>query len=150
MTKRMTLVLVVLFLGGCRDATESVRNQGLVVSGDFLVPEEELLAPIVELARVLGRLPRYSAQSDFEAALTKSGLNTEPDHYKDGGHFWYLDNTFRSETDPQKRTYRISIGHVPTAHSELVFYYAQIDRVYSAEPWRKTIWQIEWPIETSK
>lgn len=149
MTKCLTVAVAVLFLGGCRDTTTHTAHnhkKALNSKGQFLVPQEELPSETVELARALERLPTISSDTEFRSMLTECGLNKEPDHYKDGGHFWYLDKDFRSETDPQKRTYQISIGHFTNANSELVFYFATIERVFSSEPWRETLWQIDWPI----
>lgn len=149
MTKCLTVAVAVLFLGGCRDTkTHTAHNHknALTSKGQFLVPQEELPLETVEMARALQGLPTISSDTEFKSMLTECGLNNEPDHYKDGCHFWYLDKDFRSETDPQKITYQISIGHFTNGNSELVFYFATIERVFSAEPWRERLWQIDWPI----
>ena len=148
--KCFTVAVITLLLGGCRDATRhSAVNHGetSTSNGQFVVPQADLPSQIVELARAFERLPTISTDTEFRSTLARCGLNKEPDHFKDFGHFWYLDETFQSETDPKKRAYLISIGHFPAANSRIVFYYASIDRVFPTEPWRETLWKIDWPIE---
>lgn len=150
MTKCLTIAAVMLILAGCRDSktqTAYTYKKPIASNGEFLVPQENLPLEIVELARALERLPTISSDAEFRSLLTMSGLNKEPDHYKDGGHFWYLDEDFRSETDPQKRTYRISIGHFPAADSKIMFYFASIESEFPKEPWRESLWEIEWQLE---
>ncbi len=137
-----------LCLAACRDSKPRYK-QPIASKGEFLVAQEDLPQEIVELARALERLPTISSDAKFRSMLTNCGLNKEPDHYKDGGHFWYLDEEFTSETDPQKRTYLIAIGHFPTSDSEIMFYFASINRVFPTDPWRETLWIIDWPFESS-
>lgn len=152
MHKCLTVAVVVLLHTGCRDTTEqpdAIYNQEVTANGKFLVPQEELPPQIVELARTLRTLPTISSDSDFRSALTQCGLNKEPDHYKDFGHFWFLDREFKSETDPGKRLYRVAIGHVPRPKSGIAFYWAAISREHSTERSRGMLWEIEWPRESA-
>ena len=132
---------------GCRDATEQPDTSlapDLPATGDFLVPQKDLPAQILTLAETLEKLPSISSNHEFQVALTSSGLNKEPDHYKDNGHFWYLDRNFKSETDPKKRFYCVAIGYWPRRDGGLSFHWAFIRREYSTEPWRETLWEIDW------
>ena len=148
MIKYIAVAAVMLCLAGCRDSKPRYK-QPIASKGEFLVAQEDLPSEILELARALERLPTISSDAEFRSMLTSCGLDKEPDHYKDGVHVWYLDEEFISETDPQKRTYRISIGHFPTSKSRIMFYAASIESVFPADPWRETLWQIDWPFESS-
>lgn len=146
-TKSLAIAFAVLLLLGCANTnshSEPDRTQELV-SGEFKVPQEELPERIVELAKALERIHLNSTQSEFEAALVKAGLNAQPDHFKDFGYFWYLDEDFNSETDPDKRVYRITIGYLPSWASRPVFNYASIHRTDIPDEWMKTLWLVEWP-----
>lgn len=135
-------------MAGCRDPKPRYK-QPIASKGEFLVAQEDLPSEIVEFARVLERLPTISLDAEFRSTLTSCGLDKEPDHYKDGAHFWYLDEEFKSETDPEKRKYLIAIGHFPTSDSEIMFYFASINREFPTDPWRETLWKIDWPFESS-
>jgi hypothetical protein len=120
------VAVIALSLGGCRDATihpATNHRQASNSSGQFVVPQEDLPLQVVNLARALERLPNITSDPQFRSMLTMCDLNKEPDHYKDFGHFGYLDKAFKSETDPNKRAYHVSIGYLSAANSEIVFYF---------------------------
>ena len=152
MTKCIAITLALLLLSGCRGAATSSSPTQETVEGGFLVPKETLPPRIIKLANSLQRLPRNVTQNEFEDALAASGLNRKPDWYKDFQHLWYLDSDFKSETNPEKRKYVISIGYFPNDDSTIATYDAGIHHTYTHEPWRETVWKIEWPwpLETSK
>lgn len=152
MHKCLTVSVIIALLIGCRDASDRPdvnHAHDLPAKGRFLVPQEELPRQVVELAGTLETLPSISSESELRATLTNCGLNKEPDDYKDFGHFWFLDGDFKSETDPKKRLYRVAIGHVPRPANDISFYFATISREYLTEPWRETLWEANWPLESA-
>lgn len=146
MHKALTVAVTFAILIGCRDATEQPATNlapDLRVTGKFLVPQEELPTQILKLAEKLEKLPTISSDREFRVTLTSCGLNKEPDHYKDNGHFWFFDRHFKSETAPKKRFYRVAIGYWPRRNDGISFHWAAISREYSTEPWRETLWEID-------
>jgi len=147
MHKALTVAVTCVILIGCRDAMEHPDTNlapDLPVTGKFLVPQVELPPQILKLAEKLEKLPTVSSNREFRVTLTSSGLNKEPDHYKDNGHFWFLDRDFNSETDPKKRFYRVAIGYWPDPNDGISFHWAVISREYPTEPWRESLWEIDW------
>ena len=147
MHKCITVAVICVALSGCRDVSEQPntnRAPDLPVKGEFLAPQDELPPQIIELAQELENLAAVTLDREFRVTLTNSGLNKEPDHYKDNSHYWYLDRDFRSETDPKKRLYRVAIGYWPRANGGISFHWATINREYSTEPWFEELWEINW------
>ena len=133
-------VIVVLVLVGCGKKTSQPEHtpvRKLMNGEEFNVPSAKLPPRINELAESLADLPSSSSTDEFGAVLTKAGLNAEPDHYKDNGHFWYLDANFKSETDPEKLwSYYLQLTEVEAAFKNLKgdlsirpIYHQRIDRV---------------------
>jgi hypothetical protein len=147
MNKILNIVLFVVLLGGCREATTNTAdNYRNFPKGQFKVAQEDLPKQVSKFAQMIEQLPRVSSDDEFRSILMMYGLNKEPDFYKDAGNFWFLDEEFRSETDKPK-LYRIAIGHSFThKNPKIAFFFASIDREFSSRP-RETLWEIEWPVE---
>lgn len=107
MYKYLIVAVICVLFSGCREAAS--RSDGhdvtdLSVAGRFVIPQEDLPEQIISLAGVLESLPSISSDSAFWVTLKNCGLNQKPDHFKDGGHFWFLDRDFQSTSEPKKCT----------------------------------------------
>lgn len=146
MHKYTTFAAICLMLIGCRNSAQqpTATDSSLSHRGKFLVPEEELPRQVVKLAEQFCKLPTISSHREFRWVLTKCGINEDPDYYKDNGHFWFLGRDFVSETDPEKRFYRVAIGLMPSRNEGIVFHWATISREDHTEPRTKKLWEINW------